>query len=286
MDKKIFFNGSLYPEKTKLISVLDRGLCFGDSIFEVIRCIDGKFLLFSKHLNRMTEAADILKIKFPYSEDELLFAAKKLVQYNNVFDGELYLQLTRGEALRYHNFPDNIKPNFFMVLNNIRKIKDTFRKNGASVCTFPDLRGGLCELKTTNLLANVLGKEEAKKNGDYEALFIREDNYGKYITEGPSSSYFGIYKNKLLTPEIVNVLPGTTRNAIIKIARDNNFEVVEKKIYLNEYIKMDEAFLTSTVSKVMPVVKINNNNISDSKPGKMTLFIQRLYEEYISNNLE
>jgi D-alanine transaminase len=286
MEKQIYFNGGFYPENQKLISILDRGLCFGDGLFEVIRCIDGKFVQFTKHLNRLQESSSMLQIDFPYSSDELLVASKELSSKNNICDGELYLQITRGEAPRYHLIPENVSPNFFMALNPLRSININCWSEGVSVCTISDIRGGLCHLKTINLLPHILGKEEAKKNGGYEAIFIRETSSGKYISEGTSSSYFGVKNNRLYTPELDNILPGTTREAVINLAIDNNIKVIEKKIFLNDYLDMDEAFLTSTVSDVMPVVKIDNQIISNGKPGQLTLFLQKFYSEYILNNLE
>ncbi|MDX8400006.1 MAG: aminotransferase class IV [Gallionellaceae bacterium] len=286
MEKDIFFNGDYYPQNTKLISVLDRGLCFGDGLFEVIRCIDGEMLLFTKHMNRMRESASSLHMEILFNNEELLNAAKALAEKNQVNDGELYLELTRGEAARYHLFPENIQPNFFMTLNPTRKMKPNCRELGVSVCIFPDTRGGYCHLKTINLLPNILGKEEAKKRGDYEALFYREHNSIRHITEGPSSSYFGVKDNVLYTPELDNILAGCTRNSIIDLAKDNGIEVVEKRILLDEYKAMDEAFLSSTVSEVMPVIKIDGNEIANGSPGALTLKLQKCYWEFMRTHLE
>ena len=116
MDKQIFFNGGFHAETEKLLSIQDRGLCFADGLFEVIRCVDGKFLLFSQHLQRMRESAEFLRMEFPYSAEELLAACRELARRNDIREGELYLELTRGEAPRYHTFPQGVRPNFFMVL--------------------------------------------------------------------------------------------------------------------------------------------------------------------------
>jgi len=286
MRRYIFFNGRFYPEGTKLLSILDRGLCFGDGLFEVIRCIKGKFLIFSKHMNRMKEGARFLEIPFPYKDGELLNVAKELSSKNNIVDGELYIEITRGEAPRYHTFPENTKPNFFMVLNPLRKMPEGCWTEGVKVISSPDIRWGCCHLKTVNLLPNVLAKEEAKKQGAYEAFMTRKCKNSTYLTEGASSSIFCIEKDILITPELDNILPGTTRATVIEIAKRLKIEVREIRLFLNEFICSNEVFLTSTVSEVMPVVRFDERIISNGIPGNLTLEIQSEYKKFIKEHLE
>lgn len=285
MEKYIFFNGEFYPERTPLLSVLDRGLCFGDGLFEVIRCIEGKFLLFSNHIERMQKSSTFLEMEFPYSSNHLLEAARELVKRNKIKNGELYLEITRGEAPRYHTFPEGTKPNFFMTLNPLRDMPGNCWSKGIKVITYPDIRWKLCNIKSINLLPNVLAKQKAKQNDSYEVLMTEEDEKGTYITEGASSSYFCVKNSTLITPVLDNILPGVTRFEIIDIAKRCGIETKEIRLYLGEFLNMDEVFLTSTVSKVMPVVAIDDVTIGDGKPGRVTKKLQSEYEEYILNNL-
>lgn len=286
MEKLIFFNGKFYPERSRLISVLDRGLCFGDGLFEVIRCIDGKFLLFSKHIQRMQGSAEFLEIKFTYDTKTLLDIARKLSGENGITNGELYIEITRGEAPRYHPYPKNTNPNFFMVLNPLRQMPEGCWDKGVKVITQPDIRWGYCHLKSINLLPNVLAKEKAKRACAYEAFLTRKDNVGDYLTECTSSSIFVVKKDVLYTPELDNILPGTTRAAVIEIAESLGILVKEKKVYLEECLEALEVFLTSTVSEVMPVVKIDANVISNGKPGILAVKIQSEYRNFIKEHLE
>jgi D-alanine transaminase len=286
MERYVFFNGEFYPEKTPLLSVLDRGLCFGDGLFEVIRCIEGKFLLFSNHIERMQNSSAFLEIDFPYNNNDLLTAARELVKKNKIKDGELYVEITRGEAPRYHTFPEDTEPNFFMALNPLRVMPKNCWSQGIKVITYPDIRWKLCNIKSINLLPNVLAKQKAKKNGAYEVLMTEEDEKGSYITEGASSSYFSVKNNTLITPELDNILPGVTRFKVICIAQRLGIEVEEIRLYLGEFLNMDEVFLTSTVSKVMPVVAIDDVTIGDGNPGKITQKLQSEYEKYMMENLE
>ncbi|MDP3177485.1 MAG: aminotransferase class IV, partial [Spirochaetaceae bacterium] len=286
MGKTIYFNGGFHDEDEKLLSVKDRALCFGDGLFEVVLCLGGKFLLFSKHMGRMATAAAELQMRVPRGASELLDAARVLAERNGIADGELYIELTRGEAPRYHLFPQGIEPNLFMVLNPLRPIKPETRELGVRVCLYPDLRHGICRWKTLNLLVNVLAKEEAKRTGTYEACFWREGPEGKYISEGASSSFFYFQGGVLYTPELDNILPGATRASVIGIARERGIKVVEKRILLDEILASDEAFLVSTVSRVTPLIGLGDAMIGDGKPGSGTRSLQAAYAEFIASSLE
>lgn len=287
MGKTIYFNGEFRDEDEKLLSIQDRALTFGDGLFEVIRCIGGRFLLLRKHLGRMSTAASELAMDFPFDIEELLVAARALSGKNGITDGELYVELTRGEAPRYHPFPHGVRPNLFMVLNPLRPIPAGARERGVAVCLYPDLRHGLCKWKTLNLLVNVLGKEEAKGKGVYEACFFREDGDArKFITEGASSSFFAIQNGTLATPNLDNILPGTTRAAIIGIAKELGVPLEERRLYLDELENADEAFLVSTVSQVMPLIGIEGKRIALGEPGPLTRRLQEAYGRYMAEHLE
>ena len=286
MGNQIFFNGGFPEETEKLLSVQDRGLTFGDGLFEVIRCVEGKFLLFSKHIGRMKDSAASLRMDFPYGPGELLEAARELSRRNGIRDGELYLQITRGESPRYHAFPEGVRPNFFMVLIPLRKLPEGCWSMGVKTVTFQDSRGGYCHMKSINLLPNVLGKQYAKEKGAFEALFFREDAGGKYLTEGPSSTIFCVRNGVLLTPELDNILPGTTRHCVIELARGQGIAVQERRLHLDEFLSADEAFISSTVSEVMPVVQVDDTVLPGGRMGPVTERLQGLYQAFKQDHLE
>lgn len=286
MGREIFFNGGFHQETEKLLSIQDRGLCFADGLFEVIRCVDGKFLLFGKHLRRMRESAAFLGMDFPYTTEELLEACRELSRRNGIQDGELYLEITRGEAPRYHPFPEGVRPNFFIVLIPLRKMPEGCWSVGVKTVTFQDIRWGYCHLKSINLLPNVLGKQYAKEKGAFEALFYRDDERGRYLTEGPSSTIFCVRDNLLITPELDNILPGTTRQCVMSLARANGLEVHEQRLYLQDFLTADEAFIASTVSEVMPVVEVDGARLSGGSLGPVTARLQDLYRDFKKDHLE
>ncbi len=286
MGREIFFNGGFHQETEKLLSIQDRGLCFADGLFEVIRCVDGKFLLFGKHLRRMRESAAFLGMDFPYTAEELLEACRELSRRNGIQDGELYLEITRGEAPRYHPFPEGVRPNFFIVLIPLRKMPEGCWSVGIKTVTFQDIRWGYCHIKSINLLPNVLGKQYAKEKGAFEALFYRDDDRGRYLTEGPSSTIFCVRDKVLITPELDNILPGTTRACVMGLARADGLEVHEQRLYLQDFLTADEAFISSTVSEVMPVVEVDGAVVGGGRMGPVTARLQDLYREFKKDHLE
>ena len=286
MGREIFFNGGFHQETEKLLSIQDRGLCFADGLFEVIRCVDGKFLLFGKHIRRMRESAAFLGMDFPYTAEELLAACRELSRRNDIQDGELYLEITRGEAPRYHPFPEGVRPNFFIVLIPLRKMPEGCWSVGVKTVTFQDIRWGYCHIKSINLLPNVLGKQYAKEKGAFEALFTRDDERGRYLTEGPSSTIFCVRDKVLITPELDNILPGTTRQCVMGLARAHGLEVHEQRLYLQDFLTADEAFIASTVSEVMPVVEVDGASLSGGSMGPVTALLQDLYRDFKKDHLE
>lgn len=280
---KAFLNGAIVEKAEKQILLEDRGLTFGDGLFEVLRVKDGHIFFFEDHLSRMRSSAEFFGIPFPYSNCEIKDRAREIIAVNGIKDGELYIELTRGvDQNREHKYPPgNTQPTFFMLAIPLREINPLNWERGAIVFSFPDLRHRLCEHKTINLLPNVLAKNYAYQHGGYEALMYREDSKGKYVTEGGSSNYFFISGNTIITPEIDNILPGITRNKVIELLKKNGLKVVEKRIYYEELKKADEAFLVSTVSMVMPLCRIDN--MFFKAPGEITkkamLLYQKLMEE-------
>lgn len=272
-----YFNGEFIDKDEPVIHLEDRGLTFGDGIFEVIRTIDGKLLFFDEHLTRMIASAGFLGLPFHHGAEELHAAGVELVRRNAITDGELYLQLTRGvDPHRNHRYPGReCGTTFFMLAFQLRPIPPDSWARGVRVIAYPDLRGLLCEHKTLNLLPNVRAKNAAFDKGAYEALMFRVEARGRYVTEGGSSSYFCVLNGRILTPEIDNILPGITRAKVIDLARREGCEVIETRLMLTDLLRAEEVFLVSTVSRVMPVRAVEEQEFP--APGPVT---RRLMEAY------
>ncbi|MBW0175809.1 MAG: D-amino acid aminotransferase [Candidatus Fonsibacter sp.] len=279
--RQVYINGEFKKEDEAKVSVFDRGLLFSDSLYEVTTVINGKLIDFNNHMKRLDRSMTELKFKKLLNHEDILAFHRKLIELNNLKEGMIYLQVTRGVADRSFDMPkDEIKPTVLAFTQEKIIIDSESAKNGIKVMTLDDMRWKRCDIKTTQLLYASMAKTEATEKGFDDAWMIRQG----YITEGSSSNAWIIKGKIIMTRHSDNlILSGITRDAIFKCAKDLGYEVVTKNISLSDAQSANEAFITSATACVMPVVKINTSQIGDGKPGK---FVTALREEYIKQALE
>ena len=274
--RQVYINGEFKKEDEAKVSVFDRGLLFSDSLYEVTTVIDGKLIDFNNHMKRLDRSMTELKFKKLLNHEDILVFHRKLIELNNLKEGMIYLQVTRGVADRSFDMPKNeIKPTVLAFTQEKKIIDSESAKNGIKVMTLDDMRWKRCDIKTTQLLYASMAKTEATEKVFDDAWMIRQG----YITEGSSSNAWIIKGKIIMTRHSDNlILSGITRDAIFKCAKDLGYEVVTKNISLSDAQSANEAFITSATACVMPVIKINTNQIGDGKPGK---FVTALRAEYI-----
>jgi D-alanine transaminase len=274
--RQVYINGEFKKEDEAKVSVFDRGLLFSDSLYEVTSVINGKLIDFNNHMKRLDRSMKELKFKKLLNHEDILAFHRKLIELNNLKEGMIYLQVTRGVADRSFDMPKNeIAPTVFAFTQEKKIIESEGAKNGIEVMTLDDMRWKRCDIKTTQLLYASMAKTEATEKGFDDAWMIRQG----YITEGSSNNAWIIKGKIIMTRHADNlILSGITREAIFKCAKDLGYEVVTKNISLQDAQSAHEAFITSATAFVMPVVKINSNQIGDGKPGK---FVTALRAEYI-----
>ncbi len=279
--RQVYINGAFKKEDEAKVSVFDRGLLFSDSLYEVTTVINGKLIDFNNHMKRLDRSMTELKFKKLLNHLDILIFHRKLIELNNLKEGMIYLQVTRGIADRSFDMPkDKIEPTVLAFTQEKKIIDSESAKNGIKVMTLDDMRWKRCDIKTTQLLYASMAKTEATEKGFDDAWMLREG----YVTEGSSSNAWIIKGKTIMTRQSDNlILSGITRDAIFKCAKDLGYEVVTKNITLPEAQSASEAFITSATACVMPVVKINASQIGDGKPGK---FVTALREEYIKQALE
>jgi len=279
--RQVYINGAFKKEDEAKVSVFDRGLLFSDSLYEVTTVINGKLIDFNNHMKRLDRSMTELKFKKLLNHLDILIFHRKLIELNNLKEGMIYLQVTRGVADRSFDMPkDKIEPTVLAFTQEKKIIDSESAKNGIKVMTLDDMRWKRCDIKTTQLLYASMAKTEATEKGFDDAWMLREG----YVTEGSSSNAWIIKGKTIMTRQSDNlILSGITRDAIFKCAKDLGYEVVTKNITLPDAQSASEAFITSATACVMPVVKINANQIGDGKPGK---FVTALREEYIKQALE
>lgn len=271
----VYFMDGQFTERDGLaISIDDRGYYFGDGVYEVIKVYGGELYTAEEHIDRLFQSATKIKMTIPYAEVQLMEIARELVAKNNILVGHVYIQVTRGSAPRVHQFPNPTVPAVVTgyAINNPRPIMGI--ENGVGVKSVEDVRWLRCDIKSLNLLGNVLAKQEAHEAGCMEALLHREG----VITEGSSSNMFGVKDGIVYTHPVTNlILNGITRQVILGLCEEQGIPVVEKSFTLDEAFEMDEFFLTSTTSEVTPIISIDGRPVSSGILGPLTMKLQKAF---------
>ncbi|MYL46892.1 D-amino-acid transaminase [Virgibacillus halodenitrificans] len=252
----------------------ERGLQFGDGVYEVIRIYNGDYYLLNEHVDRLFRSAEAIKINLSLTKDELKKLLLELLTKNKMTaDGKVYLQVSRGSAPRDHVFPLNVPANMYAYLQDLPRNLENL-ENGVCTITQRDVRWENCYIKSLNLLPNVLAKQEAKEQGCYEAILHRDG----LVTECSSSNAYLVKDGKIHThPATNNILHGCVRIRVEKFANDLNIPFIEEGFSVEDIAMADEIFLSSSTSEVMPVIKVDNKAINDGKPGTITRKLQDAY---------
>jgi len=279
--RQVYVNGDYKREDEAKVSIFDRGLLFSDSIYEVTSVINGKLIDFNHHMKRLDRSMTELKFKNLINHDEILEFHRKLVELNNLKEGMIYTQVTRGVIDRSFDMPkETIKPTVFAFTQEKKILESDAAKNGIKVMTLEDMRWKRNDIKTTQLLYASMTKSEATAKGFDDAWMLRHG----YITEGSSNNAWIVKGKIIMTRQSDNlILSGITRNAILKCAKDLGYEVVTTNFTLQDAQSANEAFITSATALVTPVVKINMNEIGDGTPGN---FVKAVRAEYINQALK
>jgi D-alanine transaminase len=280
----VYVNGAFVPRAEARVSVEDRGFVFGDGVYEVLRIINGRPFAARFHNERLRRSLEGIRITLAGkdSPEGLTDIGRQLLKENGFLEGEatMYMQVTRGATTRAHNFPPpDVRPTVYISVARFTPYSD-LAKNGASAITHPDLRWGRCDLKTLNLLPNVLASQAAKDRGTFEAMLIRDG----VVTEGTKTNFFGVLDGTLRThPCDDHILPGITRSILSELARELNVDLDETPIRAAEIPLLSELFLSGTTTDVMPVVSLDDKPVGNGKPGEVTRKLQRVLAESLAS---
>lgn len=257
------------------VSCLDRGFLFGDAVYEVFAVLDGCVLEQQGHLNRLKNSLESIDLFSPTPLEEIPALQKNLLEQDNLLEGSIYLQITRGEApVRDFAFPKDPKPNLIMFTQSKQLIDDPLANTGIKVITVPDLRWKRRNIKTVQLLGACLAKQEAIKAGKDDA-WMEEDGF---ITEGTASNAYIIRGNTIVTRQLgADILPGITRQSVLQIAHEEKLYIEERPFTLQEARNADEAFMTAATAFVTPVIEIDNHPIGSGQPGSLTKLLRKVY---------
>ena len=267
MSKYVYLNNKYVNYKDAKIHIEDRGVQFSDSVYEVIKVINGKLLDIEFHLSRLKYSTSELNFNFKINKPSLKNIFLSLLKKNQLKNGIIYLQITRGIQPREHAYKKNLKPN--IIIYTAKKKFNLPDKNykGYKAITYPDIRWGRPDIKTTSLLANILAATEASKQDAYETILVK----GKKVTEAAHSNVWIVIGKKIIThPANKEILKGVTRRVLKKIINSLNLKLIEREFSIKELMKAEEVFITSSGSLVTPITQVDKIKINKGRIGAIT----------------
>ncbi len=276
--RTIYINGQYFSEAEAKISVFDRGYLFSDSIYEVSAIMNGQLVDNKAHLARLYRSLGELRIDFQMTAGEIEEIQHEIVSQNNVSEGIVYIQVSRGSAERDFLWPADITPNIVMFTQEKNLRTPPLAERGARVCSVPDIRWQRRDIKTTSLLAQALAKDIARQRGCDDAWMVNEED--GFVTEGTSTNAFIITSDgRIVTRQLSNdILHGVTRQAVLEIANALQLTVEERPFSAKEVETASEAFATGSSFFVLPVVEFDTVKIGDGTRGPVT---QRIRDRYV-----
>jgi D-alanine transaminase len=275
-------NGELLPLTEARIPALDRGFLFGDGVYEVLRIYQGRPWLEDEHFERLGRSLHAIRIEGTDLK-RLRRRMHQTIAAGPFLEATVYIQITRGSAPRAHVFPNRSTPLEFLFVQEFIDSYQELRESGAEVITQPDWRWERCDIKSINLLANVLAAQAAKEAGCKEALLYLPDGT---LTEGTHTSLFGVIDGILVTAKnSPAILPGMTRKLIVGLAANAGIAFREENLHRQGLGRVGELFLTGTTSEVLPIVKVDGRLVRDGRPGPITRKMQQAYAEAVAKFL-
>ncbi|WP_096154485.1 MULTISPECIES: D-amino-acid transaminase [Bacillus] len=278
---KVLVNDKIVQRDTIKIDIEDRGYQFGDGVYEVINLYNGQFFTLEEHLERLERSANEIGMALPFTLEELKENLLLLQKENKMKKGSVYLQVTRGVAPRTHQYAKSLHTMLVAYPLPYKELTSLY-ENGATAITGEDLRWLRCDIKSLNLLYNIMMKQKAYDQGAFETILIRDG----VVTEGTSSNVFMIKDSVIYTHPANNlILNGITRMELLSLFKGKNWTYKEKAFTKDDLFQAAEIFTTSTTTEVVPIVSIDGKVVGDGKPGRFTKQIHQSFTEVIKEKL-
>ena len=277
MSRIVYVNGDFVPEEEARISVFDRAFLMADGVYEVTPVLEGKLCEFDGHIGRLDRSCRELRMTNPFDRDGWLELHRELVRRNDLTEGLVYLQVTRGAADRDFVWPEDAEPGV-VLFTQVKALEDSEKpKTGMRVISAPDLRWGRRDIKTVQLLYPSLAKMEAKRAGKDDAWMVEDG----FVNEGTANNAYIVTKEgTIVTRQLSNdILHGITRGSVLKLAREHQMKVEERPFTIEEAQGAAEAFVTAASLFVCPIVEIDGVAIGDGKPGPKAARLREIYLE-------
>jgi D-alanine transaminase len=279
MSQIVYVNGDFVPANEAKVSVFDRGFLMADAVYEVTSVIGGKIIDFDGHATRLLRSMSELEMVPPVSMDELLAIHREMIVQNNLVEGGIYLQITRGAPdTRDFAWPDPDEVPCGIVLFTFDKplVDSKVMDEGIKVISIPDERWGRRDIKTTQLLYPSFAKMQAKKKGCQDAWLVEDG----FVTEGTANNAYIVKDGTIITRQLSNdILHGITRAAILRFALEAQMKIEERPFTIEEAQDADEAFVTSATGFAQPVIEIDGAQIGAGTPGDISKRLRDIYTE-------
>jgi D-alanine transaminase len=275
MPEIAYINGTFLPVDQAVVPIGDRGYHFGDGVYEFVASYNGRLFCLEEHMDRLQRSMTALSFP-PVSIASIRQTVCELYDRGGIDRAAVYIQISRGIAPREHGIPKECDPQIVMTVRKVREKPKQYREHGASAITVSDFRWGRCDIKTIQLLPNVMAKQKALDAGAFDAIFVSEDNI---VREATSSNVFIVKNRRLAThPLTRHILNGITRGLILDICRQSNFQVDESFYTIEDLHAADEVFLTGTTTELLPVVTVDEKPVGEGKVGPVS---KQLYQKLL-----
>ena len=277
MPELAYLENRFQPIAEARVPINDRGYLFADGIYEVAVTRNGRPFLLAEHFARFERSAAAIRLRLPFSFEELANLIRDGIERAGFAETMVYIQVTRGVENRRHDYSTDLEPTLLMTFRARPEVPEKLRREGVSIITVPEIRWSRCDIKSIALLPNVMMKQQAVEQGCKEALFVTDAGI---IHEGTAANIFLVRDQTLLTPPADHhILAGITRKFIIEQARARDIEVFETECQIEELLKADEAFITSSTVDLLPVVRVDDQTIGSGRPGPMSRMIESFFSE-------
>ncbi|MFS0655028.1 D-amino-acid transaminase [Bacillus sp. 179-C3.3 HS] len=276
---KVLYNGDFIEKEDAFVDIEDRGYQFGDGVYEVIRVYNGTLFTLKEHTERLFKSAKEIGIHLQGTVSDMENKLKQLVSENELTDGGLYIQVTRGVAPRKHQYPDSLTPQITAYTFQVKKPVQE-QTAGAKAVLSEDLRWLRCDIKSLNLLYNVMEKQKASEAGAFEAILVRDG----FVTEGTSSNVYAVIDGVIRTHPATNlILNGITRRKLLQVCEEQGIGVEETRLCKADLLRAQEIFISSTTAEVVPIIEIDGQPIGNGVPGEITKRVQEGFQQKIKH---
>lgn len=276
MSDIVFLNGDFLKAEDAKVSIFDRGYLFGDGIYEVVPVINGKVIDKEPFFERFDGSLSKIGLKAPFCKADIVTILDTLIAKNDLVEGGIYMQVTRGVAPREFYFPENTPTTFMAFIFKKEIIDNPLAQKGVKIVSCEDIRWKRRDIKSISLLGQVLAKEEVHQKGAYEGWMVEDG----FVTEGTSSAAFIIKDGIIITRPLSNaILPSIRRKLLMELTKTHGIKVEERLFTIEEALNADEAFMASATIFVLPIIEIDGKAIGSGKPGPMVKKLREMYIE-------